>query len=102
MPFDGPQKLSLDPETNWVSLEGSFDWKDQARGIKPAVLELINASDEQLSAGNVGQALGVKRSIAHLACKWLVDDGAIMVRQQKTAGRPMDIFFRKALGELIQ
>jgi hypothetical protein len=76
-PFEGEQTLAMDPETGWVTISGAYTWKEQARGIQPMVLALINQSDEWLTAQEIGRALGVQRSIAGAAAKELAHLGDI-------------------------
>lgn len=78
-PFDGEQKLKKDPETEWVTLDGPWSWKDQADAIKPKVLEAINNADEWTTALELSRIVKVQRSIAGSAAKSLYKQGDIVM-----------------------
>lgn len=95
VPFDEEMRLSRDVETSWVTLEGSFSFKDQARALKPRVLECVQASDEAMTGAQIGQELGIQNSAARLAANMLVEDGEIMRSGSGTKGKPYVFFSRK-------
>ena len=83
-PWEGPQTLTKDPETGWVSLGGAYDWKEQARGVMPAVLDAVNQADDWLSAFEIGRIVGVSRSIAGSAAKELAHEGKIKLEIRRS------------------
>jgi hypothetical protein len=83
VPFDAEQVLNRDETTHWVTLRGTYDWKEQSRAVQPAVLAAINESDDELSANELGRLVGVKRSIAGSAAKALATLGDVSMRIAK-------------------
>jgi hypothetical protein len=79
-PFEGEQVLQRDETTHWVTLRGTYDWKEQARAVRPQVLEAVNQSEEWMSAQELARIIGVKRSIAGSAAKGLAQDGEIQLK----------------------
>lgn len=95
-PFDGEQTLKRDSETGWVTLGGAYSFKDQARGIKQQVLEIIRNSDRELTSDAIARELHVQRSAAGLAAKMLADDGLVRLRME---GKRYIFFPLKEAGE---
>lgn len=77
MPFDGEMRLEKNPETEWVTLAGAYDWKDEARALKAAVTDLVMNSDQEWTSDALGRALKVQRSTAGLAGRLAAEDGDI-------------------------
>lgn len=81
-PFDGEQTLVKDGDTGRVTLSGPYSFKDQARGIKDKVLQVVKASDRDMTSDAIARELHVQRSSAGLAGKMLADEGLIGFRKE--------------------
>jgi hypothetical protein len=81
-PFEAEQTLHKDADTGWVTLAGAYSFKDQAKGMKAQVLEVIQNSDRELTSDAIGRELHIQRSVAGVAGKMLFEDGLVGFRKE--------------------
>lgn len=74
-PFDGEQTLDMDPETGFINLRGPYSYKDQARGLIPQVKQMLEQSEERMTAHEMAAEIGARRSLVGMAAQMLYKDG---------------------------
>jgi hypothetical protein len=79
VPLEGEQRVAPNSETNWIEVTGAYTWKEQARALKPAVLEVIEQNAEPMTASKIAEQMchGGLRSSIGAAANMLYGDGLI-------------------------
>ena len=77
VPLGEEYTLNRHPDTGWITLGAPYSWKAQAVALKPQVLQVVERSEEPMTASQISKELGLFKSACGLAANMLWEDGEI-------------------------